>query len=179
MANCYFGFGHVFKVPVVVASLLQFLWYDEILGNPMSTAYTASYDTESSRVVTFWDRVKNHFRAHYNNYRIFKGTEEYQTEAMRKYLSPDIPNIRQVEKQVALQLLNTYHSFHGIRPFIPAVVQVGGIEIEQSEAKITPVSNYNYNHKDMILNYLEHPLQLFVTLLVLLHRFLVLENATH
>ncbi|XP_051165052.1 UDP-glucosyltransferase 2-like isoform X3 [Leptopilina boulardi] len=137
--NCFFGFGHVLKVPVVmVSALTHFLWFDEILGNPMSNAYAINLETKNSRIVTFWDRVKNQFWAHYGNYRFYKYTEEYQTMAMRKYLSPDIPNIREIEKKTSLLLVNAYQSFFGIRPLIPAVVQIAGIQIELSETKITP-----------------------------------------
>ncbi|XP_051167674.1 UDP-glycosyltransferase UGT4-like isoform X2 [Leptopilina boulardi] len=113
--NCFFGFEHILKVPLVVVSALkEFLWFDEILGNPMSNAYTANTETKNSRIVTFWDRVKNHFWAHYNNYRFFKNTEENQTVSMRKYLSPDIPSIREIEKKASLLLVNAYQSFFGI-----------------------------------------------------------------
>ncbi|XP_051159343.1 UDP-glucosyltransferase 2-like [Leptopilina boulardi] len=137
-ANCFFGFGHVLNVPVVVVSALtEFLWFDEILGNPMSNAYAVNIRTKDFRIVTFWDRVKNHFWAHFNNYRFFKYTEENQTIAMRKYLSPNVPNIREIEKKTALLLVNAYQSFFGIRPLTPAVVQISGIQIELSETKLT------------------------------------------
>ncbi|XP_051159345.1 UDP-glucosyltransferase 2-like isoform X2 [Leptopilina boulardi] len=137
--NCFFGFGHILKVPVVmVSALTEFLWYNEILGNPMSNAYAVNFATKNSRVVTFWDRVKNHFWAHYNNYRFFKYTEDNQTLAMKKYLSQDIPNIREIEKKTSLILVNGYQSFFGIKPLTPAVVQIAGIQIELSETKLTP-----------------------------------------
>ncbi|XP_043467683.1 UDP-glucosyltransferase 2-like [Leptopilina heterotoma] len=137
--NCFFGFGHILKVPVVmVSSLTELLWFDDILGNPMSNAYTVNMETKNFRIVTFWDRVENHFWALYNNYRFFKFTEEHQTELMRKYLSPDIPNIREIEKQTSLLLINAYQSYFGIRPLTPAMIQIAGIQIELSETKITP-----------------------------------------
>lgn len=67
-------------------------------------------------------------------------TETFQTEAMRKYLSPNIPNLREVEKNVALMLTNNYHSLFGIRPVTPAVIDIAGIHAEENQDKFTPVS---------------------------------------
>ncbi|XP_051159341.1 UDP-glucosyltransferase 2-like isoform X2 [Leptopilina boulardi] len=137
-ATCFFGIGHVLNVPVVlVSALTELLMFDDILGNPKTSAYTVSFETKNFRIITFWDRVKNHFWAQYGNYRFFKYTEENQTMAMRKYLSLDVPNIREIEKKTALLLVNAYQSFFGIRPLIPAVVQIAGIQIELSETKMT------------------------------------------
>ncbi|XP_051159342.1 UDP-glucosyltransferase 2-like [Leptopilina boulardi] len=137
-ANCFFGFGHVLKVPVVMVSAVpELVWFDEILGNPMSNAYTVNFETKYFRIVTFWDRVKNHFWAHYSNYRFFKYTQDNQTVAMRKYLSQDVPNIRELEKKTTLLLVNAYQSFFGIRPLTPSVVQIAGIQIELSETEMT------------------------------------------
>ncbi|XP_051164969.1 UDP-glucosyltransferase 2-like isoform X2 [Leptopilina boulardi] len=139
VANCYFGFGHLYKVPVVMLSALpQIVWFDDILGNPMSNAYTVHMETKDARIVTFWDRVTNHFWALYGNYRFYRSTEEYQTNAMRKYLSPDVPNVRELEKKTALLLVNAYQSFFGIRPLTPAVIPIAGIHVELSEAKLSP-----------------------------------------
>lgn len=108
----------------------------------MSTAYGINVLTKNTRITTFWDRMKNHILSHYDNYRFFKYTEKDQTRFMRKYLSPDIPRIREIEKRTALLLVNSYHSVFGIRPLSPAIVQIAGIQIEQSETKVTPVSCY-------------------------------------
>ncbi|XP_051169162.1 UDP-glucosyltransferase 2-like isoform X2 [Leptopilina boulardi] len=137
--NCYFAFGDVFNVPVVgVSPVAQFTWFDEILGNSMCNSYVANWETKNSQIKTFWDRVKNHFWTHYHNYRFFKDTEKNQTEAIRKYLNPNMANIREIEKKISLHLVNSYQSVFGIRPLSPAIVQIGGIQIELSESKITP-----------------------------------------
>ncbi|XP_043467692.1 UDP-glucosyltransferase 2-like [Leptopilina heterotoma] len=137
--NCYIGIGHILKIPVIIVSALnEFLWFDDILGNPMSNAYATNWVASVFQVKTFWERVKNHFFTHYYNYEYFEYTEEEQTLAMRKYLNPTIPSVREIEKSISLLLVNGYHSFFGIRPLSPAIVQVAGIQIELSDTKMTP-----------------------------------------
>lgn len=138
-ANCYIGFGHVLKVPVIlVSALIEFPWFNEILGNPMSNAYAINWETKNFRVNTFWERVKNHFWVHYHNYRFFKYSEAYQTAVMRKYLDPNIPSIREIEKKASLLLVNAHYSVYGVKPVVPSIVQIGGLQIELNDAKMTP-----------------------------------------
>ncbi|XP_051169163.1 UDP-glucosyltransferase 2-like isoform X3 [Leptopilina boulardi] len=137
--NCYLGFGDVLNVPVIgVSPIEQFTWFDEILGNPMCNSYIVNWETKNFQIKTFWDRVKNHFWTHYHNYRFFKDTEKNQTAAIRKYLISNMANIREIEKKFSLLLVNSYQSMFGIRPLSPAIVQIGGIQTELSESKITP-----------------------------------------
>ncbi|XP_033219246.1 UDP-glucuronosyltransferase 2B31-like isoform X1 [Belonocnema kinseyi] len=138
-ANCYFGFGYVLKVPVIaVSTILEFPWAVRAIGNPASTAFVQNVFMDSVFISTFWDRLKNTIIFHIANYRFYMYAEKVQTEAMRKYLSPDIPDLREVEKNVALMLTNNYHSLFGIRPVTPAVVDIAGIHAEENEDRFTP-----------------------------------------
>lgn len=58
--------------------------------------------------------------------------DKTQTELMRKYLSPDISNIREVEKNVALMFTNCHHTFSGVRPLSPAIISIAGLHVEQN-----------------------------------------------
>lgn len=139
--NCYFGFGHALKIPVVgISTLLQFSWFDESIGNPISPALAVSIYMENAEISTFWDRLRNTFLTQFGRLKFYFLTEKYQSDAMRKYLNPEIPNIREIERNVSLIFVNTYQSLLGIRPNTPALIPIGGIQVEQNQDKITPVS---------------------------------------
>lgn len=74
--------------------------------------------------------------------KFYRLTEQSQTDSMRKYLSPDIPNIREVEKNVALTLVNSHPILFGVKPITPALVQIAGLHIEANEEKL-PAVNIN------------------------------------
>ena len=59
--------------------------------------------------------------------------------AMRKYLNPNIPDIRTVEKSVALTLVNSDHVMFGVKPLTPGLVQIAGIHIEENKSSLSPV----------------------------------------
>ncbi|XP_033229035.1 UDP-glucuronosyltransferase 2B15-like [Belonocnema kinseyi] len=138
-ANCYIGLGYVFKVPVItVATNLESPWTGDGVGSPTATAYYTDAFTARYRVSTFWERLENTLHSHINKYRYFTYTEKAQTEAMRKYLSPDIPSVREIERTVALTFVNSYYNPFGIKPSTPGLIEIGGIHIEDDDSKLTP-----------------------------------------
>lgn len=110
------------------------------MGNPSSTAFATNVFMDKAFVTTFFDRLKSTFIHHHTKYRFNKLTDKIQTEAMRKYLSPDMPNVREVERSVALMFTNYHHTLYGPKPFTSAVIPIGGIHAEQNDDQFTPVS---------------------------------------
>ncbi|XP_043467687.1 UDP-glycosyltransferase UGT5-like [Leptopilina heterotoma] len=136
--NCFFGLGFALKVPVVgISTLLQFSWFDESIGNPIAPGLAVSLYMENAEISTFWDRLRNTFLTQFARLKFYQLTEKYQTEAMRKHLTPEIPNIREIERNVSLIFVNTYQSLFGIRPNTPALIPIGGIQVEQNDEKIS------------------------------------------
>lgn len=136
--NCFFGFGFALKVPVVAISpLLQFSWFDESIGNPIAPGLAVSLFMENAEISTFWDRLRNTFLTQFARLKFYQLTEKYQTEAMRKHLAQEIPNIREIERNVSLIFVNTYQSLFGIRPSTPALIPIAGIQVEQNDEQIS------------------------------------------
>ncbi|KAG7207215.1 hypothetical protein KM043_008893 [Ampulex compressa] len=137
-ASCYLGFGHLLRAPVVVlSSSMDGPYLQEVMGNPLSSAFVPSAFLENPVLSSFWDRLRNAIQNCVQSHQYFFYVAR-QTEIMRKYLGQDVPDIAEVERSVSLALINTHHSFHGIRPTTPALVEVGGIHVEMDEAKLTP-----------------------------------------
>lgn len=88
---------------------------------------------------TFFQRLKSTFVFYQSRY-IFEKITHVQTEAMRKYLSSDIPNIREIEKTVSLMFVNSHHTLFAIRPNTPAVIPIAGIHIEENDDELSLVS---------------------------------------
>lgn len=125
---------------ITVSTLLDFSWVSDAIGNPGSTAFATNVFMNKAFVSTFFDRLKSTFIYHLTKYRFYQLTEKAQTEAMRKYLSPNMPNIREVERNVALMFTNYHHTLYGVKPFTPGVIPIGGIHAEQNDDQFSPVS---------------------------------------
>ncbi|OXU17534.1 hypothetical protein TSAR_014640 [Trichomalopsis sarcophagae] len=133
-AHCYMGLGYVFDVPVVaVMSTMEYPWVSHFAGNNDNLAFVPNIYHIGSGSMSFWERLKN-VAIYFASLRKFHTlTEEIQTQSMRKYLRPDIPNVREVEKNVALTLVNSHPVLYGVKPITPALVQIAGLHIESNE----------------------------------------------
>lgn len=138
-SSCYIGLGYVLKAPVItVSTLLDFSWVSEAIGNPSSAAFATNVFMNKAFISTFFERLQSTFVHHITRFRFQRLTEKRQTEAMRKYLDPKMPNVRIVERTVALMFTNYHHSVYGPKPFTTAVIPIAGIHAEQNDDEFTP-----------------------------------------
>ena len=138
--SCFYILGHILKVPVItVTPALELPWISTNVGNPLSAAFYPTLMSYKSKITTFWDRLQNTIQSHIDIIRFFAYTKKNQTEQLRKYFGYDMPSIRELEKNVALSLVNTHFTLTGIRPTTPAFVEIGGLHIEEEHSKLTMV----------------------------------------
>lgn len=109
------------------------------MGNPGSYAFFSGAHNENAVISTIWDRLWN-LLTDFKELQRFRYYTSDQTEIMRRYLRRDLPDVRELESRVSLALINGHHSFHGIRPITPAMVEVAGLHVEFDESELTPVS---------------------------------------
>ncbi|XP_011499547.1 PREDICTED: UDP-glucuronosyltransferase 2A1-like [Ceratosolen solmsi marchali] len=138
-ANCYMGFGYLLNVPVVlVSSTIEYPWINHYIGNMDNLAIVSySFLTDFDKL-KFWDRLKNVFFYHYDLYIFHTMTEKIQTELMRKFLNPNIPNIREVEKSAALILVNRHPVIYNAKPVTSSLIEVSGLHIKKNNTKLFP-----------------------------------------
>lgn len=137
---CYLGFGYLLNVPVAIAvSFLEMPYVDSFMGSPLNYGFFSGHYNDNPVVDTFLDRLWN-FIVNYKEEQKFYYYTSDQTDMMRKYLGlPNIPDIRELERNVSLAIVNSHHTYHGIRAVTPAIVEVGGIHIVESDQKVNPV----------------------------------------
>ena len=139
------GFGHHLKIPVIaLSSAAEYPWISDFIGNNDNLATVPNNLISEFDKTKFWDRLKNVLIYYWMIYRFHILTDE-QTHLMRKYINPDIPDIREVEKSVALTLVNTDLAMYGPKPVTPSLVQIGGLHVEEYDTKLTPVRKYLCN----------------------------------
>ena len=139
-ANCFMGIGYHLRIPIIAVSTnVEYPWISHLTGNNDNPAVVPNNLFSAFGELNFWQRLKNTIMYH-NKVREFHWkTEKAQTEAMRKYISPDLPSIREVEKSVALTLVNSHPIISGIKPLLPNLVQVAGIHIKEKVSSLPSV----------------------------------------
>ncbi|XP_020710323.2 UDP-glucosyltransferase 2-like [Athalia rosae] len=137
-ANCYLAFGRHLNVSVVAISPEEMPNYlNEPVGNPLNTAFVSQSTYGSFSAMNFWQRFKNTLWTAWSNFRI-RRTTEVQNEIIKKHFGSEMPGVRELERELALVLVNSHHSINGIRPKTPAVVEVGGLHIREERTELTP-----------------------------------------
>lgn len=152
-ANCYFAFGRHLNVPVIGLTSSPMLPYsNDPLGNPLNTAVVPEISDGFKSYMNFWQRLKNTlvtwsmcFQSRYYT--------EIQSEIVRKYFGSKMPGIRELERDLALLLVNSHFTLNGVRPFTPAVVEVGGLHVRDDNTTLPMVSMIRCDSTNFTLIY--------------------------
>lgn len=143
-ANCYLALGQHLQVPVVgFVTGVMLPWANNIVANPDNTAYIPNSFLDNPRMINFWHRLENTL-SNVQSILTFNYYSAVQDDIMKKSIGPHVPNLREVERNVSLILANSHYSINGVRPFTAAVVEVGGLHIDERKTKLSEVSR---NHK--------------------------------
>ena len=134
------GIGHHFGIPIVaVSSAVEYPWVSAFTGNGDNPAVVPNGLFTAFGEMDFWERLKNTVTYHDEVRKFHALTEQAQTKAMRKYIDPNLPNIRDVERSVALTIVNSHPIIFGVKPVLPTLLQVAGIHFEGKETELPSV----------------------------------------
>ncbi|XP_048509530.1 UDP-glucosyltransferase 2-like [Athalia rosae] len=135
-AGCYFAFGRSLNAPIIAMSSSGLLHHSEkAFGNPPETAYVPLFNEGSIMGMNFFERFEN-FVSTVGINLIVKDSTEVQNDMVKRYFGPDTPVTSELEEDLSLLLVNCHHSLNGIRPTTPAVVEVGGLHIQEKDIEL-------------------------------------------
>ncbi|XP_076167851.1 UDP-glucosyltransferase 2 isoform X2 [Ptiloglossa arizonensis] len=135
-AHCYAALGHILKVPIVgVSSSVLYPWANDMIANPENLAFAPNNLLPYSQHMNFWERTYNFVHTLYNKWYFNYVTTE-QNNIIRKYLGPGIPDIRELENSVAMILTNSHMSLNGIKDSTPALIEVGGLHVQEEGVEL-------------------------------------------
>ncbi|XP_030377798.1 UDP-glucuronosyltransferase 2A3-like [Scaptodrosophila lebanonensis] len=136
MNNYQIGVAKKLKVPVVIASPMPpNALFGDMLGNPSELSYVPFFDmaVKQGETMTFTQRIQTlftslAFQAVY--WLIEKRNSEYYTDIFGD--DPEMPPYSVLAKNVSLVFCNSHAISEGpIRPNVPAVIEVGGIQVKE------------------------------------------------
>lgn len=160
-AQCFAIFGDILKVPVIgVSSSVLYPWIYECIANPENLAFTPSNLIAYPQNMNFWQRMYNFVNTVYTKWQ-FKAKTTKQTDILRKYVSPDAPDIREVEKKISIILGNSHMSINGIKHTTPAYIEVGGLHVRDEGVELP-----------LVILFLYFCLSLYVRLIRMIFRYI-------
>uniref|UniRef100_A0A1I8PFJ0 UDP-glycosyltransferases domain-containing protein n=1 Tax=Stomoxys calcitrans TaxID=35570 RepID=A0A1I8PFJ0_STOCA len=133
MNDFMLGMGAHFQCPIILSFMVQPIFpINRMIGNPAETSYVPNRFTGLKQPMRFWARVKNYLSSLFEQH-ILAAIVEWKVQRMYRYnFPPDrYPPLEEVYKNVSLVLTNHHFSQGPIRPNVPALLEIGGIQIKE------------------------------------------------
>ncbi|XP_055919609.1 UDP-glycosyltransferase UGT5-like [Eupeodes corollae] len=130
----HLGLGAHFKCPVVVSFMVQPVrLINHFVGNPLEGAYVPNLLSAYEQPMNFWQRLKNFLINEAFEPIMMRLFMTNQQKAFYDYNFPPekYPSLEEMKKNVSLVLTNHHFSQGPIRPNVPALIEIGGIQIKE------------------------------------------------
>lgn len=132
--DCYLGFAHKFKVPVIsLSSCTMMPWLDDRFANPDNPSYIPDNFMDFSDEMTFFQRVENTVVNLLHKVMYLLLMDLPNDIIARRHFGDEMPSLRDLAYNTSLMLINTHFTLNLARPIVPNIVEVGGIHIGRSK----------------------------------------------
>lgn len=109
-----------------------------MVANPENIAFVPNNCVSFPDRMNFWQRIYNFVHTIFLKFYYYYLTA-VQDDIIRQYVGPNMPTVRELEKNVALILVNSHISLNGITSMTPAIVEVGGLHVQDEDLTLQPV----------------------------------------
>ncbi|XP_051160986.1 UDP-glucosyltransferase 2-like [Leptopilina boulardi] len=135
-AKCFIGLGEFLKLPIItISNFFQLPLIDKSIGNSKSIFISNNF-MDLSEIGNFVTRLKKNLLKYFQTYQLYYYTQR-QTEIMRKYLDPNMPEIGEIEKNISLILLNSHFNLNSTKAVTNEIIQIGGLHINEDKIKLS------------------------------------------
>lgn len=128
-SGCDSYIAYKLQVPMIaVTTSAMPTWLNGEFGNPLITSYTSTLNVALASPKIFWDRFLNT----YDYLRSISKSWWYNREATvigRNYFGKDVPDSYTLMEKISLVFINSHFSFHLPRPWVPNLIEIGGIHV--------------------------------------------------
>ncbi|XP_025829209.1 UDP-glucuronosyltransferase 2B1-like [Agrilus planipennis] len=132
--NCFMYVAAKVNAPIIGLSSCAILpFWNELFANPDNPSYIPMMFMDYSDKLTFLERVENTLVLWYHKL-YFELVMNPYTQKIVNENFPDHIDVSAVAKNVSLFLVNTHWSISRPRPFVPNVIEVGGLNLAEPES---------------------------------------------
>ncbi|XP_075158853.1 UDP-glycosyltransferase UGT4-like isoform X1 [Haematobia irritans] len=135
MMDFIFGLGAHFQCPIVVVTLVRSPFaIDRLLGNPDEVSYYPRLTRLSWKPpLSFKQKLMNFIDYTFERFVLQSYIDSANEEFYRYNFPPDrYPPLEEVYKNISLVFTNHHFSQGPIRPNVPALIEIGGIQIKEN-----------------------------------------------
>ncbi|XP_050544296.1 UDP-glucosyltransferase 2-like [Daktulosphaira vitifoliae] len=132
-SDCFAAFAHKFGAPLISIRAAEASPHvNERAANPQNPAYLINHLLTFWPPLTFFERLVNAAATYLGAFGFHVFSDGPSTELVRRYFGVDTPPVSEIVKHTSLILVNSHHSLLQPRPFVPNVVEVGGVHIRDT-----------------------------------------------
>lgn len=137
--DALYGFAAHFNAPIIGFSTFGTDWnIDELVGNTSPLSYIPLVTAGLSDRMTYWERVDTFYQtavAWLNWELAFRPAHAELYEKYFPHVAKKVP-LRELTKNFSLVLLNQHFSLSFPRPYVPNMIEVGGLHIDHKPAPL-------------------------------------------
>ena len=138
-AHCFMALGPHLGIPMIgMSSSVLYPWVGRVVGTPANLAFVPNNIMEYIAPMNFWQRFHNVVSMMYEE-TLYQYLTKPQDDIIKKYFGEDAPGVRETEKNLALVFTNSHPSLNGPRPISPAVIEVGGLHVQDDGPELPEV----------------------------------------
>nr|XP_036215376.1 UDP-glycosyltransferase UGT5 isoform X5 [Bactrocera oleae] len=133
MNDVHFGLAAHFQCPLIVSFMIQpVMTVNRMVGNPTEFAYVPTVMAKQKQPMDFVARVKNLFAGIIEELVFSVISNNLQQKLYEYNFPPDrYPPLDEVRKNVSLVFTNHHFSQGPIRPNVPNLIEIGGIQVKE------------------------------------------------
>lgn len=132
--DIYVGLSYKLNAPYIgVSSTMLYPWLSERMGTPDNPSYIPVPFTGFTSDMNFWERTANTV-AYLVSKLVYNYVSIPQSEAVaRQIFGNNMPPLQQLLENCSLIFTYTHPSISPVRPLVPNVVEIAGINIEEQK----------------------------------------------
>ncbi|XP_061392913.1 UDP-glucosyltransferase 2-like, partial [Musca vetustissima] len=125
------GLGEYFKAPVITVSTFGTVnFMDYLVQNPSPLSYIPHLAVPYGNHMSLMERMHNVIMQTLDDLNFHYRMMPLQEELYRKYFPQATLTLDEARKNVSLVLLNDHFSLRSARPYVPNMIEVGGLHIK-------------------------------------------------
>ncbi|XP_055597964.1 UDP-glucosyltransferase 2-like [Uranotaenia lowii] len=130
--DCMLGVIHMLNAPFIGLSSCPLMpWHYDRVANPQIPSYIPSLFMGYSEKMSFFERMANWMTVFFFKEMYSWFNDHAANTMLRARFGNDIPDIKDLQKRTSMMFVNQHYSLSGPKPLSPAVVEVGGVHIQE------------------------------------------------
>lgn len=132
--NCLLGITWKLQAPVIgLSSCALPPWHHDTFGTPLIPSFMPTTFSAYSENMSFSERFLNFIN---NNgmkllHRLF--VQPATNRLLQQKFGTNIPSVEEIERNASLIFVNTHYSVFGVKPYLPSIVEIGGIHMKNEK----------------------------------------------